>query len=76
MHSTVQTLDQLRESRVFNIYSPEQCIDLLQGDGAGARITFHPLCGGIPLDAAAECLRLFAERVMPALAATVGPSDG
>jgi alkanesulfonate monooxygenase SsuD/methylene tetrahydromethanopterin reductase-like flavin-dependent oxidoreductase (luciferase family) len=76
MHSTVQTLDELRQSRVFNIHSPEQCIELLKGDGAGARITFHPLCGGLPLDAAAECLRLFAERVMPALAATGGTSDG
>ena len=70
MHSTVQTIDQLRESRVFNIQSPEQCVEVLKGDGAGARITFHPLCGGIPLDDAAECLRLYAEKVMPALAAT------
>jgi hypothetical protein len=53
-------------------------IELAQfkGDGAVARITFHPLCGGIPLDAAPECLRLFAERVMPALAVTGGTSDG
>jgi alkanesulfonate monooxygenase SsuD/methylene tetrahydromethanopterin reductase-like flavin-dependent oxidoreductase (luciferase family) len=70
MHSSVQTLDQLRESRVFNIQSPEQCIELLKGDGAGARITFHPLCGGIPFDAAAECLRLYADKVMPAFAPT------
>jgi alkanesulfonate monooxygenase SsuD/methylene tetrahydromethanopterin reductase-like flavin-dependent oxidoreductase (luciferase family) len=76
MHTTVQTLDQLRESGVFNIQSPEECVELLRKDGPAARITFHPLCGGIPLDAAAECLRLFADRVLPALVATGGGADG
>lgn len=65
MHTKVQTLDELRASGVYSIVSPQQCVERLRSLGPVPSILFHPLCGGIPLASAMECLRLFVEEVVP-----------
>ena len=65
MHTKVQSLDDLRASDVWSIFSPQQCVEHLRSLGPAPSILFHPLCGGIPPEHAMECLRLFVEEVMP-----------
>jgi alkanesulfonate monooxygenase SsuD/methylene tetrahydromethanopterin reductase-like flavin-dependent oxidoreductase (luciferase family) len=74
MHTSARTLEEVRDSGLYRILAPEECVSFLAGQGTQPRIVFHPLCGGIPLEPAAECLRLFAERVLPAFER--GPAAG
>ena len=44
--------------------TPDHLVRLVR-DGDLRLITNHPLCGGIPLEAGWESLRLIGERVLP-----------
>jgi len=50
----------------YRVLSPEQCIAAGQ-DGEGVFV-LHPLCGGLPPERGWECLHLYVEQVLPALA--------
>ncbi len=56
----------LRESGQYEIITPEECVARHRADPAFFA-TIHPLIGGMPLERAWECLRLYAEDVLPAV---------
>ncbi|MFI2202621.1 LLM class flavin-dependent oxidoreductase [Streptomyces sp. NPDC020192] len=60
--SAATTVDELRAEGVYRILTPEQCV--AQGLDS---LVLHPLAGGMPVEEGRRSLRLFAERVLPAL---------
>ncbi|MES5817316.1 LLM class flavin-dependent oxidoreductase [Streptomyces sp. RG80] len=60
--SAATSVDELRAEGVYRILTPEQCLD--QGLD---NLVLHPLAGGMPPAEGWRSLRLFAERVLPAL---------
>lgn len=60
-----ETVEDLRSSGRYLVDTPE---GLVERAGAGLRLlSLHPLCGGVPPDAAAESLQLVADKVLPNL---------
>ncbi|MEU6555439.1 LLM class flavin-dependent oxidoreductase [Streptomyces sp. NPDC046915] len=66
MHSAVRsaatTVEELRAEGVYRILTPDECV--AQGLD---NLVLHPLAGGMPVAEGWRSLRLFAERVVPAL---------
>ncbi|MFF8997010.1 LLM class flavin-dependent oxidoreductase [Streptomyces achromogenes] len=62
VRSAATTVAELRAEGVYRILTPEQC--LAQGLDS---LVLHPLAGGMPPEEGWRSLRLFAERVVPAL---------
>jgi alkanesulfonate monooxygenase SsuD/methylene tetrahydromethanopterin reductase-like flavin-dependent oxidoreductase (luciferase family) len=60
--SAATTVEELRTEGVYRILTPEQCA--AQGLD---NLVLHPLAGGMPVEEGWRSLRLFAERVLPAL---------
>jgi alkanesulfonate monooxygenase SsuD/methylene tetrahydromethanopterin reductase-like flavin-dependent oxidoreductase (luciferase family) len=67
VHSHATSVDELRAERMYQILSPEECIDHVKEGGEAAAVMIHPLCGGMPIDEGWECVHLFVEQVLPAL---------
>ena len=63
--SHASTAAELRAEGIYAVLTPQECIDRIRG-GAGTML-LHPLCGGIPVARGWDCLRLYAERVLPAV---------
>ena len=61
------TVDELRAEGVYQIRTPEGCLDLARELGPTGGFTHHPLCGGTPPDAAWASLELFVDKVLPQL---------
>jgi alkanesulfonate monooxygenase SsuD/methylene tetrahydromethanopterin reductase-like flavin-dependent oxidoreductase (luciferase family) len=66
VHSHATTVDELRAEGIYEILSPAECRARRDDRGAEAMFLLHPLCGGMPLDHAWECLRLFVDDVVGA----------
>ncbi len=64
---TVADLDELAASGKYRVITPEEMIEE-QRDSPSPFVMFHPLCGGMPIGLAWSSLRLFEEKVLPALA--------
>ncbi|MYW42259.1 LLM class flavin-dependent oxidoreductase [Streptomyces sp. SID161] len=62
VRSAATSVEQLRAEGVYRILTPEQCA--AQGLDS---LVLHPLAGGMPVEEGWRSLRLFAERVLPAL---------
>ncbi|MEV5175236.1 LLM class flavin-dependent oxidoreductase [Streptomyces flaveolus] len=62
VRSAATTVAELRAEGVYRILTPEQCV--AQGLDS---LVLHPLAGGMPVEEGWRSLRLFAERVVPAL---------
>lgn len=62
VRSAATTVEELRAEGVYRILTPEQCV--AQGLD---NLVLHPLAGGMPVAEGWRSLRLFAERVVPAL---------
>ncbi len=62
----VDTIEDLRRQRRFEIMTPAACADELQS-GKRAIAVLHPLAGGIPLARAWHSLRLFTDEVLPSI---------
>ncbi|MEU3826343.1 LLM class flavin-dependent oxidoreductase [Streptomyces sp. NPDC029080] len=62
VRSAATSVEQLRAEGVYRILTPEQCA--AQGLDS---LVLHPLAGGMPVKEGWRSLRLFAERVLPAL---------
>jgi alkanesulfonate monooxygenase SsuD/methylene tetrahydromethanopterin reductase-like flavin-dependent oxidoreductase (luciferase family) len=62
VRSAATSVEQLRAEGVYRILTPEQCV--AQGLDS---LVLHPLAGGMPVEEGWRSLRLFAERVVPAL---------
>ena len=65
-YSPASTVEELRAEGKYRVLSPEQCIAAGQ-EGEGVFV-LHPLCGGLPPERGWDCLRLYVEQVLPALA--------
>ena len=63
-HSNATTADQLRESGMWQVLTPDECVELAQQNGS---VALHPLMGGMPPELGWSCLELFADQVMPRL---------
>ncbi|MFK0154581.1 LLM class flavin-dependent oxidoreductase [Streptomyces sp. NPDC090499] len=62
VRSAATTVGELREEGVYRILTPEECVS------AGLdNLVLHPLAGGMPVEEGWRSLRLFGERVLPAL---------
>lgn len=59
----VETIDDLRRQKRFEIMTPEACSEMLRAGDRGFAV-LHPLAGGVPLERAWQSLRLFADEVL------------
>ncbi|MFF4400666.1 LLM class flavin-dependent oxidoreductase [Streptomyces sp. NPDC001480] len=62
VRSAAATVEELRAEGVYRILTPQECV--AQGLD---NLVLHPLAGGVPVAEGWRSLRLFAERVIPAL---------
>ncbi|BCM69751.1 MULTISPECIES: LLM class flavin-dependent oxidoreductase [Streptomyces] len=62
VRSAATSVAELRAEGVYRVLTPEQCV--AQGLDS---LVLHPLVGGMPVEEGWRSLRLFAERVVPAL---------
>ncbi|MEU0408765.1 LLM class flavin-dependent oxidoreductase [Streptomyces griseorubiginosus] len=62
VRSAATSVDELRAEGVYRILTPDQCVELGLDN-----LVLHPLAGGMPVEEGWRSLRLFAERVLPAL---------
>jgi hypothetical protein len=60
------SVEALREEGRYEIITPDECIARHRAS-PDFFATIHPLIGGVPLERGWQCLRLYAERVLPAL---------
>ncbi|MDH6453165.1 MULTISPECIES: LLM class flavin-dependent oxidoreductase [unclassified Streptomyces] len=63
VRSAATSVEELRSEGVYRILTPDQCVELGLDN-----LVLHPLAGGMPVEEGWRSLRLFAERVLPALA--------
>jgi alkanesulfonate monooxygenase SsuD/methylene tetrahydromethanopterin reductase-like flavin-dependent oxidoreductase (luciferase family) len=64
VHSHATTVDELRAEGIYEILSPEDCRRRVAERGEAGLVVLHPLCAGIPIDRAWECLELYADAVL------------
>ncbi|MET9456949.1 LLM class flavin-dependent oxidoreductase [Streptomyces canus] len=62
VRSAAASVEELRTEGVYRILTPDECVE--QGLD---NLVLHPLAGGMPVEEGWRSLRLFAERVLPAL---------
>lgn len=67
VHSGATTLDELKVEGIYQVLTPDECLDLVRRLGRRSAITVHPLCGGTPPELAWPSLELFADKVLPRL---------
>ena len=63
VHSNAMTVSDLREEGIYRFLTPDEAVALAHEKGS---IAIHPLCGGMPLDAAWQGVELFADAVLAA----------
>jgi hypothetical protein len=66
-YSTFKDADELRESGLYLVLTPDDLIHRLMDLGPGADLVFHPLMGGLDPELAWSSLNLFDKHVLPAL---------
>jgi alkanesulfonate monooxygenase SsuD/methylene tetrahydromethanopterin reductase-like flavin-dependent oxidoreductase (luciferase family) len=63
----VDDIDTLRAEERYRILTPDEFAAELRAQGPFAFALFHPMVGGVPPEAAWECLHLFEHEVLPQL---------
>ena len=63
-YKSFDTADELRESGMYEIVTPDAAVDLIRERGGAG---FKPLMGGLDPDIGWECLHLFESDVLPRL---------
>jgi alkanesulfonate monooxygenase SsuD/methylene tetrahydromethanopterin reductase-like flavin-dependent oxidoreductase (luciferase family) len=61
------SIDELRARRVYEILTPDECLDRARAARGAYRPILHPLAGGMPPDRARRCVELYVERVLARL---------
>lgn len=64
VHSHATTVDELRAEGIYEVLSPSDCLGRAAERGPETMFVLHPLCGGMPLDAAWGCVHLYVEQVL------------
>ncbi len=70
VRSSARTPDELRAEGIYSCLTPEECLEVARAEGPLSALVLHPLCGGMPVEAGWESLRLFGDAVLPRLAAS------
>jgi alkanesulfonate monooxygenase SsuD/methylene tetrahydromethanopterin reductase-like flavin-dependent oxidoreductase (luciferase family) len=65
--SPVDTVEELRQSGIYAVVTPEECLALAEGLDPRAALTLKPLVAGLDPDIAWRSLELFTDRVAPLL---------
>ncbi len=68
VHSHATTAQELRAEGIYQILSPDQCIERAKAQGDFATCVLHPMVGGMPPEVGWESLRLYVDAVLPAFA--------
>ncbi len=68
-YEPVGTVGELRRSDRYAVVTPDECVALARGLDARSALQLKPLVGGLDPDLGWRSLELFADRVLPALAA-------
>lgn len=63
----VTDLAALRETGVYRIVTPQECLTLARELGTQGRLEFHPLAGGVDPEIGSSGLQLFQAEVAPIL---------
>ncbi len=66
-YSPIPDADVLRMTGLYEIVTPEACVELINGLGPDGSVSFHPLMGGLDPDLGWAGLELFASAVLPHL---------
>jgi len=66
--SSATTPEELRSEGIYRMLHPAEAVEELREAGAFGSMLLHPLCGGMPIDKGWECMRLYTDQVLPALA--------
>jgi alkanesulfonate monooxygenase SsuD/methylene tetrahydromethanopterin reductase-like flavin-dependent oxidoreductase (luciferase family) len=67
VHTVAQTVDELRANGMYRFLTPDEAVAAARAAGDSFEFHLHPLCGGMPIDAAWEMLQLYADHVLPRL---------
>ena len=67
VHSRATTAPELRREGLYQVLTPEQCLERARAQGPYAAFVLYPLCGGIPPELAWESVRLYADEVLAKL---------
>ncbi len=65
-HSHAANVEELRAEGMYCFVTPGQAIEMIRAEGAAV---LHPLCGGMPVDAAWDMFGRFFDEVWPAVSA-------
>jgi alkanesulfonate monooxygenase SsuD/methylene tetrahydromethanopterin reductase-like flavin-dependent oxidoreductase (luciferase family) len=63
--SSATTVEELRAEGIYQVLTPQQCVDRVKAQGAHGVVVLHPLCGGMPIDEAWKSVELCATEVLP-----------
>ena len=63
------SVDELKETGLFKVVTPEQCLQYAKSLGEDGTLTFQPLMGGLDPEISWNSLRLFETAVLPKLKA-------
>jgi alkanesulfonate monooxygenase SsuD/methylene tetrahydromethanopterin reductase-like flavin-dependent oxidoreductase (luciferase family) len=66
LENAQNSIEDLRKQKLYEIITPEECLTRFKNNN-NFNAVLHPLCGGIPIDRAWNCLHLFVERVLKPL---------
>jgi alkanesulfonate monooxygenase SsuD/methylene tetrahydromethanopterin reductase-like flavin-dependent oxidoreductase (luciferase family) len=64
-YEAIADADVLRMGGLYEIVTPEACVELIRGLGPNGSVSFHPLMGGLDPDVGWAGLELFASAVLP-----------
>jgi alkanesulfonate monooxygenase SsuD/methylene tetrahydromethanopterin reductase-like flavin-dependent oxidoreductase (luciferase family) len=67
VHVEADDLEALKQTGVYRVVTPDQCVALAEELGDAGSLLFHPLMGGMRPDLGWESLELFAAKVLPRL---------
>jgi alkanesulfonate monooxygenase SsuD/methylene tetrahydromethanopterin reductase-like flavin-dependent oxidoreductase (luciferase family) len=62
-----QTWQDVRDTGVYQVLTPDECVDLAHEQGDFGSVLLHPLMGGLPPELGWESLELFERQVLPRL---------
>jgi alkanesulfonate monooxygenase SsuD/methylene tetrahydromethanopterin reductase-like flavin-dependent oxidoreductase (luciferase family) len=68
VNASAESVGALRGEGTYRVWSPNELIDACRSNDVQV-VSMHPLCGGLPPEAAEESVRLMTEQVIPAVKA-------
>ena len=68
VHSHATTAEELRKEGIYQVLTPDQCVERAKEQGDFAAIVLHPMVGGMPPEVGWESLHLYVDKVLPQLA--------